>query len=272
MIENKYADKILNLDESDKVVGIIYKMTNIITKKIYVGQTHSHMKNKEKYRPFGFIGRFKDHFSEAINNTKNSQSLCLNNSIRKHGKEAFTVELIETCLVDSLDERETYYIRKLNAMFPTGYNLKEGNHEFSKKPVENNEEPKEPKKRGREFGYKHKEETIGKMKKYYETADEKTLEKKKETMSNSISGHFSSKRAENLANSNIVLDENFADLIRPHYRDGELVSYTIRYKRKKYVQISGKKYTPEDIYNMLYSALKEAYEIRKKKEKKANKK
>jgi hypothetical protein len=265
-INTDNKDKILDISEKDKVYGIIYKMTNIITDKIYVGQTRSHKKNKNKYRPFGHIGRFNEHISEALNNTKNSQSSCLNNSIRKHGKNAFKTEIIELCSIDSLNDRETHYIKNLCAQFPKGYNIREGNREFALcGKIKKNEEPKEPQnKRGRNFGYKHKEETIAKMKKYYEDGGEKIIEKKKETMQTSISNHFANKRAQTLADSDIKLDDKFADLIRPCNKDGKIVSYVIRYNRKKYTNMTGNKYTPEEKYNILYNALKDAYEIRKK--------
>ena len=60
------------LDNSN-VVGHIYKITNIKTNKIYIGQTLSHRKNRGKYRPFGYEGRFKDHLSEALCNSKKKQ-------------------------------------------------------------------------------------------------------------------------------------------------------------------------------------------------------
>ena len=63
-------NNILTIDEKDKIIGHIYKITNIIEQKHYIGQTRSHRLNKGKYRPFGYYGRFKDHISEAINNTK----------------------------------------------------------------------------------------------------------------------------------------------------------------------------------------------------------
>ena len=58
------------LHNNSQVVGQIYLIKNTITNKNYVGQTLSHRKNHNKYRPFGFIGRFKDHIGEAICNTK----------------------------------------------------------------------------------------------------------------------------------------------------------------------------------------------------------
>lgn len=256
-------DKILELHEKDKIIGIIYKMTNTITNKNYVGQTRSHIKNRNKYRPFGYSKRFKDHISEAINNTKNNQSLYLNNSIRKYGKDVFTVELIEKCSVDDLDDREIYYILNMNTMSPNGYNLIEGNHCFSNKKVKNNATLQPPKKRGREYGYKHEEKTIEKMKKYHENINDETMVKMKEIMSNSITKHFIDKRVKMLVDSDIDIDENFKDLIRPHKQNNEIVSYVIRYKRRKYCHIINKNTTLEEKYKLLHDALKEAYEIRK---------
>lgn len=40
------------------------------------------------------MGRFYDHISEAINNTKNKQCMYLNNAIRKYGKDNFTCKLL----------------------------------------------------------------------------------------------------------------------------------------------------------------------------------
>lgn len=255
----------LELTEIDKVIGIIYKMTNTKTNMHYVGQTRSHRKNRNKYRPFGHIGRFNDHFSEAFTNAKKNQSVYLNNAIRKYGKEVFTIEVIELCTIEALDERETFYIKQCKTLFPNGYNLIEGSREFSKGLVENESELRVPTKRGREFGFTHKEETIKKMKKYFETITDDIAQKKISTMQNSISSHFTEKRPQIIADSNIELDDNFADLIRPHKKDGEIVSYTIRYKGGTYGKLTGKQYSVQEKYVILHDALKKAYEIRKNK-------
>ena len=112
-------------DDSD-VMGEIYLITNTITNKQYVGQTLTHRKNNAKYRPFGFEGRFKDHVSEALCNTKKKQCRYLNNSIRHNGRDAFTVKLLETCTRDKLDQKEKEYIKEYSTFYPNGYNLTRG--------------------------------------------------------------------------------------------------------------------------------------------------
>jgi hypothetical protein len=121
---------ILDIGEKDKVIGEIYKMTNTTNGKIYIGQTRSHRLNHNKYRPFGYIGRFNDHLHEA-NSSKKNHSKCLNNALRKYGKDCFTCELIQTCDVAELDELEMQYIIEYNSKYPNGYNLTDGGKAFT---------------------------------------------------------------------------------------------------------------------------------------------
>lgn len=114
------------LEDKSGVTGEIYVITNTVNNKQYVGQTLSHRKNKGKYRPFGSLGRFKDHVSEAICNTKKKQCSYLNNAIRKYGPNAFIFKMIQRCPIQELDEMETLYIKKYNTTFPFGYNLTPG--------------------------------------------------------------------------------------------------------------------------------------------------
>lgn len=108
----------------------IYKITNTINGKTYVGQTVSHVLKAGKYRPYGSIKRFNSHISEALSEKKH-QCHYLNNAIRKYGKENFCVELIEYCETENADERETFYTLQLNTLFPNGYNLKLGGFVFT---------------------------------------------------------------------------------------------------------------------------------------------
>ena len=116
---------ILDIGEKDKVVGEIYKMTNTTNGKVYIGQTRSHRLNHNKYRPFGYLGRFKDHISESKGNQKN-QSRYLNCALRKNGEDSFTCELIHTCEVNELNEQEKHFIIEYDSKYPNGYNLTDG--------------------------------------------------------------------------------------------------------------------------------------------------
>jgi hypothetical protein len=147
---------ILNKSEVDKVIGEIYKITNVINKKIYIGQTRSHRLNKEKYRPFGYMGRFKDHINECYSNKKNVCNY-LNSAIIKYGKENFTCEKLIECPVDNLDETEIKYILEYNSKYPNGYNLTAGGKTCNHCIVEKRESTVSHVERPRNF--KRSEET-----------------------------------------------------------------------------------------------------------------
>ena len=143
LMEPPKYDKLSNtiLDNPTERYCEIYKIINLTTNKIYVGQAVSHILNHKKYRPYGHAGRFRCHISEAFS-TKKNQSHYLNNAIRKYGVEDFVVELIECCELSASDEREIHYIKEFNSLYPTGYNLKNGGGVFthsdeSKKRVSN---------------------------------------------------------------------------------------------------------------------------------------
>jgi hypothetical protein len=123
---------LLNIEDSEKVVGEIYKITNTVNGKYYIGQTRSHRLNHNKYRPFGYIGRFNDHINEANSNKKN-QSKYLNSALIKYGKDSFTCELILTCPINELDLHEIKYISEYNSKYPNGYNLTNGGKSFTDK-------------------------------------------------------------------------------------------------------------------------------------------
>ena len=129
------------LDDPTERYCEIYKITNLTTGKLYIGQAVSHILNHKKYRPYGYEGRFRCHISEAFSQKKN-QCHYLNNAIRKYGINDFVIELIEYCELKDADEKEIWYIKLNNSLFPNGYNLKIGGNTFthseeSKKRVSN---------------------------------------------------------------------------------------------------------------------------------------
>jgi adenylate kinase family enzyme len=93
---------------------------------MYIGQTRSHYLNRGKYRPFGHIGRFNSHISEASRININCSCRYLNSTINKYGATNFECELITTCDINDLDYYEIKYISELNTKYPNGYNLTNG--------------------------------------------------------------------------------------------------------------------------------------------------
>jgi len=126
----KMNNEILDKKDFKEVTGHIYVITNNTNNKKYVGQTRSHRLNKNKYRPFGFIGRFRDHINECNSNKKNYCKY-LNNALIKYGYNNFKCELIIQCDIEELNKYEKYYIKEYNTLYPNGYNLTEGGKSFS---------------------------------------------------------------------------------------------------------------------------------------------
>lgn len=88
--------------------GLIYKLTNKINGKIYVGQTK---KSVEK--------RWKQH----VNHAKNSDGP-FQKAIRKYGEESFTLEVVCECGTQKeLDEKEIFWGAQFNSLVPNGYNI-----------------------------------------------------------------------------------------------------------------------------------------------------
>lgn len=85
----------------------IYKITNKINGKRYVGKT-----------TYKLNYRFNQHVSDAYEYTYNS---ALHAAIRKYGKDAFEIKLIEECDNDISSERETYWIKHYDT-YKNGYN------------------------------------------------------------------------------------------------------------------------------------------------------
>lgn len=94
--------------------GYIYKVTNIINNKIYIGQVY----NKTIY----------DRFNRHCDSASSDSNSYLGRAIHKYGKENFIVECIEECFsVQELNEREKYWIKYYNSTDrKIGYNLTAG--------------------------------------------------------------------------------------------------------------------------------------------------
>lgn len=263
-------DKILELNENNLITGHIYKIINIKNNKIYIGQAVSHRLNKSKYRPFGYIGRFNDHISEAINNTKKKQCTYLNNAIRKYGKDSFKTELLLECPKESLDINEIKYIKQYNSLYPNGYNLTNGGKTIINIKIENNQVLNDSKKKGREFGYKHKEETKLKIKQRTSEFMKKRMsneENKKniqQTTSKNIKKYYDNLKIKKLSEYDIT--EDFDKYIRPviNKKTNEIHNYHIYIDRRNKFTVSSTN-TLEEKYERLKKIFLEAVNLKKNK-------
>jgi group I intron endonuclease len=101
----------------------IYKITNKINDKIYIGQASCFVGSNNNR--WGSLGRWKSHVSEAIKNN-DDHCVLLNNAIRKYGPENFEVKTIDKGNFSEINDKEVYYIQLFNSLTPNGYNLKTG--------------------------------------------------------------------------------------------------------------------------------------------------
>jgi len=90
-------------------MGYIYKITNKLDNKIYVGQTIQDVE-----------ARWKDHLK------KGSNCRYLKSAINKYGVDNFEFKLVCITFDNQLDNMEIKYIEQYNSLVPNGYNLRLG--------------------------------------------------------------------------------------------------------------------------------------------------
>lgn len=91
---------------------IIYKATNLINGKNYIGQT---------------VKTLKERKSGHVRKSEHGSKYCFHNAIKKYGVETFVWEIICSCQSkDEADVREREFIKVFNAKVPSGYNMTDG--------------------------------------------------------------------------------------------------------------------------------------------------
>ena len=103
------------LQENFNFKGYIYKITNKLNGKFYIGKTKYAVKT-----------RIYHHLYTC--NHRNDVNSAIHNAIRKYGIENFDIEVIdEASSLEELNEKEIYWIDKLQSRNPSiGYNLAKG--------------------------------------------------------------------------------------------------------------------------------------------------
>ena len=90
---------------------IIYKATNKINGKIYIGKTINSLTKRKS-----------SHISDSF--TGNRDKMPFHRAIKKYGSENFIWEvLIECASEENLDNMEIYYIKYFKTIRPLGYNI-----------------------------------------------------------------------------------------------------------------------------------------------------
>lgn len=95
-------------------MGLIYKYTNIINNKTYIGQTRQSLEERHK---------------KHLQQSKNNPIDCFHRAIKKYGIENFTKEIVEDDIPnDKLNEREIYWISYFDSYYISGrgYNMTKG--------------------------------------------------------------------------------------------------------------------------------------------------
>lgn len=84
---------------------IIYKITNLLNGKVYVGQTTKELRVR-------------------LYNHRNNKRSLISKALNKYGEDNFKIEIIDTATSkEDLDEKEMYWIQFYNCIAPKGYNL-----------------------------------------------------------------------------------------------------------------------------------------------------
>jgi len=90
--------------KKSKSYYFIYLTSNLIDNKSYVG--------------------FRS--TDNIDDDYLGSGLLLKYKIRKYGRQSFKKQILEFCNENNWQEREKYWIKEKNTLFPNGYNLSEG--------------------------------------------------------------------------------------------------------------------------------------------------
>ena len=104
-------------------MGYIYKITNQLNQKSYIGQTINSIKE-----------RMRKHYDHSLQATTG-----IDYAIYKYGKDNFIVEEVCQCDDSQLDELERYYIQLYNT-YEDGYNLTLGGQDYSTRWIVNEQE------------------------------------------------------------------------------------------------------------------------------------
>lgn len=183
-----------NLEKNcQQVTGVIYMLKNLVNQKCYVGQTVDLKRRLSQHRRSNRPG--------------------IDSAIQKYGWKNFTCEVLEECPREMLNEREIFWIAKLDCIVPNGYNCTIGGNCFIGENNPNYGKPRSAETRAKISatlkGHGVSEETRKKI--GMANSGRKRTEEEKLKISNSLKGHAVSEE------TRMLLSELNAGEKNPHY-------------------------------------------------------
>lgn len=216
---------------------IIYKITNKINGKIYIGQTTLTIKE-----------RIASHLKTAkIENRRSAIHLAINS----YGIGSFHIEQIDSAIsIEELNRKEIYWIETLNCLSPNGYNIRMGGSQGGrcsdelKNKISARIKIAHLEGRKRSAGYYHSEETKKKI----------SIAKKGKTLSD-----FSEEHRKNMSIAQKGLPKPKSEIWRENHRakmSGRKNSEETKRKRAVSLQKSVVCTTTGETYSSLKEAAK----------------
>lgn len=96
----------------------IYKITNLINGKCYIGQA------------IDIDKRLREHINDSNNPKRREYDYPLSRAYRKYGIVNFQSTILEECSKEELNEKEAYYIKEFNSK-KEGYNQTDGGNQIT---------------------------------------------------------------------------------------------------------------------------------------------
>src|SRR5574343_2808 len=153
------------------IYGIIYKVTNKINNKSYIGETTATLKRRKSQHKYS---------------AKNNKYKCVfHDAIRKYGWDNFKwTEIYQCNSSKELDEKEMYFIKEYNTFAPNGYNLTiGGNGKSGYKWTDETRQKQIEIKKGRPITEEHKKKISeggkGNGRKYNDKIENKAIQMRK---------------------------------------------------------------------------------------------
>jgi group I intron endonuclease len=234
------------------VMGYLYKITNKITGKCYIGVTVQ--ENCET--------RWRKH----INSLKYKEGCpLLKKSMKKHGVENFTFEILIICFDTDVVKYEKEYIKKYNSQQPNGYNILSGGQIGDgrvgyKHSPETIEKIKDKVRKFRENNPNHFETYREKHKKSIEKVDISSCVKNSERFKNAMN-----LRREQYATGNLIISDEhkqkISDGLKKHFQTNQPNSLNIEKHREIMTKSLGKpiiQYDTEENIIQEYVSIAEA--------------